>query len=422
MGNRDVRRVTRLAGAVLACATAMTVATPANAAPAHQPTAVADAATTTAHTSVVIDVLSNDSDRDGDALTLTGVSAATHGTSSIAGATVSYTSAAGFAGDDTFSYTVADSTGLSSTAVVTVTVTAAPNAVPTAAPDNASVENGHTVTIPVLANDSDPDGDALTVTGVTNGTSGVAAVAGQDVTYTPSPGTAGSDSFTYTVTDPAGASATGTVAVTITATPAPPAPKVARMAAKVSGPLSRADVPYSYRPGCPVKPAHLRRITMNYYDYQGRVHRGKLIVSATAVKPLLHVFGAVFSARFPLKQVQPTDVFYAKGKRSPSGSDVAAMQAGNTSAFNCRPVTGNPYRQSQHSFGNAIDINTFENPYVTSSRVYPSTARRYLNRSTYRTGMILRSGVLAKAMRRNGWSWGARWAHPDYQHFSANGG
>jgi hypothetical protein len=36
--------------------------------------------------------------------------------------------------------------------------------------------------------------------------------------------------------------------------------------------------------------------------------------------------------------------------------------------------------------------------------------------------MILWNGTLATAMRRNGWSWGARWAHPDYQHFSANGG
>jgi D-alanyl-D-alanine carboxypeptidase len=36
--------------------------------------------------------------------------------------------------------------------------------------------------------------------------------------------------------------------------------------------------------------------------------------------------------------------------------------------------------------------------------------------------MILWNGTLANAMRRNGWSWGARWAHPDYQHFSSNGG
>ena len=54
--------------------------------------------------------------------------------------------------------------------------------------------------------------------------------------------------------------------------------------------------------------------------------------------------------------------FYAAGRRSPTGSDLAAMRADNTSAFNCRTVTGNPYRLSQHSYGNAIDINTVRNP------------------------------------------------------------
>jgi hypothetical protein len=98
------------------------------------------------------------------------------------------------------------------------------------------------------------------------------------------------------------------------------------------------------------------------------------------------------------------------------------MRAGNTSAFNCRPVTGNPYRVSQHSYGNAIDINTIRNPYVTGSRVYPSTSGKWLRRSPYRPGMILSGGVVASTMRRLGWYWGARWSHPDYQHFSSNGG
>ena len=57
------------------------------------------------------------------------------------------------------------------------------------------------------------------------------------------------------------------------------------------------------------------------------------------------------------------------------------MAAGNTSAFNCREVTGNPYRLSQHSYGNAIDINTFENPYVTSSKVYPAKAKKKKSRA-----------------------------------------
>lgn len=209
---------------------------------------------------------------------------------------------------------------------------------------------------------------------------------------------------------------------TSVASAAHPMRVLARIDAQASGPLTRTDVPYSYRPGCPVSPQGLRRVTMTYYDYRGRLQRGRLIVSAGAVKPLLRVFLAGFKARFPLKKVNPTDFYYAKGKRSPSASDVAAMTDGNTSAFNCRSVTGNPYRTSQHSYGNAIDINTYENPYVTSSHVYPSSARSFLDRSRHRPGMILRNGTLATAMRSNGWSWGARWAHPDYQHFSANGG
>lgn len=190
----------------------------------------------------------------------------------------------------------------------------------------------------------------------------------------------------------------------------------------VSGPLTRADVPYSYRSGCPVGPSGLRRITMNHYDYSGTVRRGTLIVSAGSVADLLKVFGAAFAARFPIKRMVPSDAYYARGTRSPSASDVAAMNDGNTSAFNCRPVVGNPYRMSAHSYGHAIDINTFENPYVTSGHVYPSGARGYLVRSPYRTGMLLSGGPVAKTMAAVGWPWGARWSHPDYQHFSSTGG
>ena len=197
---------------------------------------------------------------------------------------------------------------------------------------------------------------------------------------------------------------------------------VARPDVRVSGPLTRSAVRWSYRAGCPVRPSGLRRITINRFTYGHVVARGSLIARAGAVPDLLRVFKASFASRFPVRSMKPTDAFYAGGRRTPTQSDVAAMKADNTSAFNCRPVTGNPYRVSQHSYGNAIDINTVRNPYVVGSTVYPSFARTYLDRSHVRTGMITRSGVIASTMRRNGWPWGARWSHPDYQHFSANGG
>ena len=94
----------------------------------------------------------------------------------------------------------------------------------------------------------------------------------------------------------------------------------------------------------------------------------------------------------------------------------------NTSASQLPHGHRNPYRLSQHSYGNAIDINTLENPYVTRSRVYPSAGRAFLKRSKARKGMIVKGGPIAREMARQGWRWGARWARPDYQHFSSNGG
>ncbi len=178
--------------------------------------------------------------------------------------------------------------------------------------------------------------------------------------------------------------------------------------------VTAAEIPYTYRSGCPVAPAALRWIVLPYYDWAGVPRRGVLVARATVVADLQAVFHAAFDARFPIRKMTPVDAY--------RGNDIVSMAADNTSTFNCRKVTGNPYRVSQHSYGNAIDINTLENPYVTPSRVYPSAGRTFLDRASVRVGMIMPGGVVARAMAARGWRWGARWSHPDYQHFSANGG
>jgi hypothetical protein len=193
-------------------------------------------------------------------------------------------------------------------------------------------------------------------------------------------------------------------------------------APRVSGPLAPSDVPHSWRAGCPVGPSGLRMVRVNHWAYDGRVRRGALVIRASEARAVVKVLKAAFAQGFPIRRIKPADHFYAGGRRTPSGSDKAAMRAGNTSAFNCRPVTGNPYRVSQHSYGNAVDINTIENPYVTRSRIYPPGSRRYLDRSPYRRGMIVAGGVVHRKFTALGWAWGARWGHPDYQHFSSNGG
>jgi hypothetical protein len=100
------------------------------------------------------------------------------------------------------------------------------------------------------------------------------------------------------------------------------------------------------------------------------------------------------------------------------GSDDASMAANNTSAFNCRAVTGGS-SFSAHSYGTAIDLNPAQNPYVSGSLVEPAAAANYLDRWPYRKGMIMDGGVVDRAFAAEGWSWGGRWTNPrDYQHFS----
>jgi hypothetical protein len=166
-------------------------------------------------------------------------------------------------------------------------------------------------------------------------------------------------------------------------------------------PVSRADLPYSWHRGCPVGPARLRRLRVSYWGFDGRAHTGTLIVHRSTVRDLTKVF-------------RPVDAYRANDDRS--------MAADNTSAFNCRFVSGTS-RWSVHASGKAIDVNPVENPYVTGSRVRPPAGRAYLDRSNFRPGMAVRGGLLVRAFAAVDWQWGGRWTgSPDYQHFSTTGG
>ncbi len=166
------------------------------------PVAADDPATTAEETAVSIAVLANDTDPDGDSLSVTGVGSPAHGSAAAnADGTIAYTPAADYTGADGFSYTIGDGQGGSATATVNVTVTAV-NDVPVAVNDTATTAEDTAVAIAVLANDSDADGDTLTVSVVSVPAYGT-ALAGADgiVIYTPAPGYDGADMFTYAVID-----------------------------------------------------------------------------------------------------------------------------------------------------------------------------------------------------------------------------
>jgi hypothetical protein len=185
--------------------------------------------------------------------------------------------------------------------------------------------------------------------------------------------------------------------------------------ARVSGPLTPAELPYTWRPGCPVPPSDLREIRLSYVDFGGHAHAGAIVVNAAVTGAVIGVFRTLYRDRFPIRRMQPVDAF--------RGSDPRSMAADNTSGFNCRNAVANgPPSWSMHAYGEAIDVNTVENPYFEPGHsVQPAAGAAYVNRSDPRPGMAYPGGVLVSAFSAAGWGWGGYWSAPDYQHFSING-
>ena len=171
-----------------------------------------------------------------------------------------------------------------------------------------------------------------------------------------------------------------------------------------------ADLRHSYRRGCPVPPSQLRTVRVSYWGFDGKPRMGAIVVARRVAPQIVTVFRKLWAARFPIRRLRPVSAY--------GGDDDRSMAADNTSGFNCRFVGGTT-RWSQHAYGEAIDVNPVENPYVQGSRVSPPAGRRFLDRSRYRQGMALRSGVLVRAFESVGWRWGASFG--DYQHFSTTG-
>lgn len=191
-------------------------------------------------TATAIGVLSNDTDANGDALSVRSITVdgatttqgslptSKGGTVTLSNGVVTYTKPAGglpVGQTETFTYVVEDSRGATDEGSVTITSQQV-NSAPAADDDQATVQQGGAATpIDVRANDTDADGDALTVTGTTppvdaDGTPrGSLTVVDGSPVYTPPSGWSGTVTFTYTVSDGNGGTATGIVTVRVNAAP-----------------------------------------------------------------------------------------------------------------------------------------------------------------------------------------------------------
>ncbi len=178
------------------------------------PVANNDSATTNEDNPVIIQVLFNDSDPDGDNLNVASTTNPANGIVTNNGNNVTYTPDVNFNGTDTFDYTVSDGNGGTDTARVTITINLQ-NDVPVANDDGATTPEDTGVTIDVLGNDSDVDGDSLTVSSVTQPSNGTVTNNGTDVTYSPNANFSGTDTFNYTINDGNGGTANAIVTVNV---------------------------------------------------------------------------------------------------------------------------------------------------------------------------------------------------------------
>ena len=174
--------------------------------------------------------------------------------------------------------------------------------------------------------------------------------------------------------------------------------------------VTAADLPHSWREGCPTPPEQLRAATVGYHAMSGGVRTGVLVVNADILTPTRRAFERLFEIGFPITSIRPVDEF--------GGDDDASMAADNTSGFNCRAAVSNgPTTWSKHAYGRAIDVNPTINPYILDGDVLPPNGARYTDRDAAVPGMITRGSPALKAFTDIGFTWGGTWSNPDYQHF-----
>ena len=153
-------------------------------------------------------------------------------------------------------------------------------------------------------------------------------------------------------------------------------------------------------------------IDVLYYSFDGKIHKGQLVIDERLIGDIQEVFRVALENRFPITSVIPisSDRFFKNGKWN---DDDQSMLSNNTSAFNYRKATGGK-TLSKHAYGFAIDINPVQNPYIKGKIVLPPNAVY----NTAKPGTLTYDSPVVRTFIRLGWTWGGNWKSlKDYQHF-----
>lgn len=170
--------------------------------------------------------------------------------------------------------------------------------------------------------------------------------------------------------------------------------------------------------GCPVWMSELRLLRYRYRGFDRETHLGQIVVNRKVAHPLATVFAKLYRLRFPIRDGAFASTYGPRPHRS----------GDPTASYECRAAVASPcssssstHHWSMHAYGEAVDVDPRENPYVGCGMTRDKTARSYLKRSWHRPGMV--TPAVRRAFASIGWGWGGSWAGStkDYMHFSING-
>lgn len=174
----------------------------------------------------------------------------------------------------------------------------------------------------------------------------------------------------------------------------------------------------SYRENPDISVSQLRYLKVLHYNFHQEVQVGEIIVNEAIADDCLEIFQTLFENKYEIKSMYLIDNYWTGDG---SSTDEASMNDDNSSGF-CYRTIANTTKLSNHALGYAIDINPYENPYITYKNgkpvYYQENGESYADRSVIQDHMIDHNDLCYKLFLQKGFTWGGDWKNSkDYQHF-----
>ena len=169
----------------------------------------------------------------------------------------------------------------------------------------------------------------------------------------------------------------------------------------------------SYKEDCTVPYEDLRYVSVLYVNFNGETMHGEIVCNKAIAQDLVEIFYELYCNEYQIDKIRLIDEYDA--------DDDLSCADNNTSCFNFRMVYGSG-NLSKHALGLAIDINPFQNPYITYpegvERISPPGSEPYADRNSGLPHMITENDLCYRLFQQHGFTWGGHWnTIKDYQHF-----